>query len=147
MLLHNRKQGLSAQSGDIDHIAIVRSGVYVIDARQYKGAKVTVRRTGGVLAPRREQLMIRGRDKTTRVDSLNKQFLAVTEVVDRLPVQVTALFCFIDADLPLFERLMVGGVPVLGPRTTGQLLRRPGPLGHEQRRSLWERLARALPPA
>lgn len=147
LLLHNRRRGSRAGSGDIDHIAVAASGVYVIDAKHYKGAKVTVRRTGGVLRPLREQLMIRGRDKTSLVESLNKQFMAVTQAMGDHSAPVTALFCFIDADLPLLEKPTVGGVPVLGPRGTSKLLQRPGPFGPDQRRKLWERLARALPPA
>lgn len=147
LFLHNRRRGRSSRSGDIDHIAVAASGVYVIDAKHYQGAKVNVRRTGGILRPLREQLMVRGRDKTHLVESLNKQFVAVVDAMEEHPAPVTALFCFIDAELPTLETLTVGGVPVLTPRKTAKLLRRPGPYDEDARRSVWESLARRLPPA
>lgn len=147
LFLHNRRLGRAARRGDVDHVAVTSSGVYVVDAKHYKGAKVSVRRTGGLVRPAREQLMIRGRDRTTLVDSLNRQFVAVAEAVGDMRVPVTALFCFIDAELPVIVKLSVSGIPILGPRGTSKLLRRPGPVTPQQRRALWERLASALPPA
>lgn len=147
LFLHNRRRGGSARSGDIDHIAVAASGVYVVDAKHYRNAKVSVRRSGGLLRPAREQLMIRGRDRTHLVESLNKQYVAVVEALGKHPAPVTALFCFVDAELPIFERLSVAGVPVLSPRGTSKLLRRPGPYGEQDRRDIWETLARRLPPA
>ena len=49
--LHNRRRGPAARSGDIDHIAIAASGVYVIDAKHYKDAKVRVRQTAAASRP------------------------------------------------------------------------------------------------
>jgi hypothetical protein len=71
----------------------------------------------------------------------------VSNAVGDPSVPVTALFCFVDADLPLLEKLTVHGFGVHGPRGTGKLLRRPGPFGAERRRELWETLGRSLPPA
>lgn len=147
LFLHNRRRGRTGRSGDIDHIAVAASGVYVIDAKHYQGAKVSVRRTGGILRPARDKLLVRGRDKTHLVESLNKQFVAVVEAMGQHPAPVTALFCFIDAELPILEALTVSGVPVLTPRKTATLLRRPGPFDGQQRRTIWESLARRLPPA
>ena len=147
LFLHNRRRGRAGRSGDIDHIAVAASGVYVVDAKHYKGARVSVRRTGGILRPVREQLIVRGRDKTSLVHSLNKQYVAVVDAMGSHAAPVTALFCFVDAELPVFETLSVGGVPVLTPRKTAKLLRRPGPFDEDARRSMWENLARRLPPA
>jgi len=147
LFLHNRRRGRQARSGDIDHIAVAASGVYVVDAKHYKDAKVSVRRTGGILRPAREQLIVRGRDLTHLVDSLNKQYVAVVDAMGEHPAPVTALFCFVDAELPVFETLTVKGVPVLTPRKTAKLLRRPGPYDEERRRAIWEALARRLAPA
>ncbi|HEU5044305.1 MAG TPA: nuclease-related domain-containing protein [Nocardioidaceae bacterium] len=147
LFLHNRRRGRSSRSGDIDHIAVAASGVYVVDAKNYKDAKVSVRRTGGLLRPVREQLIVRGRDKTHLAGSLNKQYVAVVDAMEEDPAPVTALFCFVDAELPVFQTLKVGGVPVLTPRKTAMLLRRPGPYDEERRRAIWKSLARRLPPA
>ena len=136
LFLHNRRRGRSGRSGDIDHVAVTASGVYVIDAKYYPDAKVDVRRTGGVLRPVREQLMVRGRGRTNLVESLNKQYVTVAEALENHRAPVTALFCFINAVLPVFETLRVGGVPVLSPRKTARLLRRPGPFEEQQRRTV-----------
>jgi hypothetical protein len=147
LFLHNRRLGRSGRGGDVDLIAVAPSGVYVVDAKHYKDAKVGVRRTGGILRPVREQLIVRGRDRTSFVDSLNKQYVAVVDAMKDHPAPVTALFCFVDAELPIFETLSVGGVPVLTPRKTAKLLRRSGPYDERERRTIWESLARRLPSA
>ncbi|MGZ8741705.1 MAG: nuclease-related domain-containing protein [Nocardioides sp.] len=147
LFLHNRRRGPGPRDGDIDHIAVAPSGVFVIDAKHYAGAKVRVRRTGGLFRPVREQLLIRRWDRTSLVASLHKQHRAVSEALGIDAVPVTALFCFVDADLPLFEKLSIQGFSVNGPRATGALLRRPGPLDADQRREIWEKLGRALQPA
>jgi Nuclease-related domain len=147
LFLHNRRRGPGARSGDIDHIAVAPSGVFVIDAKHYADAKVRVRRTGGLFRPVREQLLIRGRDCTGLVESLRKQHAAVTGAIGDPSVPVTALFCFVDADLPLLEKLTVQGFGVNGPRGTGRVLRAPGSFDAVRRRELWETLGRSLPPA
>ena len=43
LFLHNRQRGSRARDGDIDHIAVAPSGVHVIDAKHYEGAKVDVK--------------------------------------------------------------------------------------------------------
>jgi Nuclease-related domain len=146
LFLHNRRLGRTSQNGDIDHIAVAASGVYVIDTKHYKHARVRVRRSGGVFSPVREQLMIDGRDKTALVVGLNRQLLAVIAAVAEQPIPVSALFCFVDADLPLGCQ-RIRGIPILGARRVGRMLRRPGPLDARQRQEFWTTLARRLPPA
>ena len=64
LFLHNRLLGPGRRDGDVDHIALTAGGVYVIDAKHYKNAKVEVRRRGGLFSPAREQLMVNGRDRS-----------------------------------------------------------------------------------
>ena len=63
LFLHNRLLGPGRRDGDVDHIALTAGGVYVIDAKRYKNAKVRVRHSGGLFSPVREQLMVNGRDR------------------------------------------------------------------------------------
>ena len=58
LFLHNRKLGPGRRDGDMDDVAIAPSGIYVIDAKRYQNAAVRVRRTGGLLSPVKEQLMV-----------------------------------------------------------------------------------------
>jgi hypothetical protein len=151
LFLHNRKLGIGRRDGDIDHVAIAPSGIYVIDAKSYKDATVRVRRTGGFLSPVKEQLMVGGRDRTKMVDGCAKQVAAVVAALAGHSLteglSVAALLCFDNADLPMWGELELRGVRVLGPRGTGKLLRRRGPLTEPDRRSLHRYLATALPPA
>jgi hypothetical protein len=61
-LLFNRRLSARGRDGDIDVLAVTPNGVHIIDVKRYKGAAIRVRRTGGMLRPVREQLLIRGRD-------------------------------------------------------------------------------------
>jgi len=65
LFLHNRLLGHGCRDGDVDHIALTTAGVYVIDAKHYRNARVEVRRTsGGLFSPAREQLVVNGRDRS-----------------------------------------------------------------------------------
>lgn len=151
LFLHNRKLGHGRRDGDVDHIAIAPSGVYVIDAKRYQNAAVRVQRTGGFLSPVKAQLMVAGRDRTKLLDGCAKQLAAVLAALDEAgdgqDVAVTSVLCFVDADLPLWGAQELRGVRLLGPRGTSKLLRRPGSLTEPERRSLHSHLAAALPPA
>jgi hypothetical protein len=107
LFLHNRRRGAGARSGDIDHIAVTASGVYVLDAKNYANARVRVRRIGGIFSARKEQLLLNGRDRTKLLDSLDKQFLAVSAALEGRSIPVTAMLCFVGADLP-FIRVAAG---------------------------------------
>lgn len=95
--------------------------------------------------------MVAGRDRTKVLDGCAKQLTAVADALAEAPdaedVPVTALLCFVDADLPLWGGQELRGVWLLGPRGTSKLLRRPGTLTETERRSLHRHLAAALPPA
>jgi hypothetical protein len=149
--LHNRLCGVARRDGDIDHIAIAPSGIYVIDAKYYPGASVEVRRSGGLLSPRVEELFIRGRNKTSLLVSLQRQHAAVKEALADLQgaevVPLFSAFCFLDAELPLLWSERIQGVPLLGPRRMAKLIRQEGPMNEGHRQRLLEHLAAKLPPA
>ncbi|WP_344066924.1 nuclease-related domain-containing protein [Terrabacter lapilli] len=151
LFLHNRRLGHGRRDGDVDHIAIAPSGIYIIDAKRYRNAAVRVRRTGGLFSPAREQLMVGGRDRSKLIDGSLKQLAAVLTALgddsEANAVPVTAVLCFIDADLPLWGDQEMRGVRLLGPRGTSKLVRRPGDITASRRRSLHRHLAAALPPA
>lgn len=151
LFLHNRKLGRSRRDGDIDHIAIAPSGVYVIDAKHYAGATVEVRTSSGWLSDRVETLYVAGRDHTNLLIGLNKQRLAVNAATahdgDEPAIEIFALLCFVNANLPRFTTLRVDDIPILSPRATSKLLRRPGPLDQQTRERLHHYLAERLPTA
>lgn len=146
LLLHHRRHDTSSDlGGEIAHVAVTASGVYVLDARSYGPVTVWVRRTGGILNPVQERLMVAGRDRTKLLDSLARELARVTDAVGDGMVPVSALLCFLGADLPLVETVRVAGIPVMGTRGARRLLCRPGPVDVVQRRLIWERLVQALP--
>ena len=152
LFLLNRKLGRDRRDGDIDLIAINAHGVYVIDVKRYKDAKVEVRRSGGLFRPVSEQLFIRGRDSTKLLDSLAKQLAAVRRALALYPggssIPAETSLCFVDAELPLFGKLQIGGIPLLGPKgTTKMLTTATGRLDEVGRSAIHVHLAGLLPPA
>ena len=149
IVLHDRR--IPGRRTNIDHLAIAASGVFVIDAKRYKG-KIEVRKPflGN------PSLFISGRNRTKLVDGLARQREVVrstlTATVPEMPVH--ACFCFLNpadqpggSGLPLLGTLSINGFPLLYPRKLSKHLNGPGELSTESRREVAELLAHALPPA
>jgi hypothetical protein len=151
VLLHNRKLGSKRRDGDIDHVAITATGVYAVDAKQYTGATVEVRRSGGWFSTRTEALYVRGRDQTKLLAGIAKQLEAIRGALVDYPgggeIHVGGVLCFVDAKLPMFWKDSIGGVPLLAPKATAKLLSTDGPIDAPQRDALARHLAERLPPA
>jgi hypothetical protein len=134
LFLHDRR--IPRSRANIDHIAIAPSGVFVIDAKHYDDAKVAVRRTGGILRPATEQLLVRGRDCTNQVAKLAPQVSAVSDALSRHPqyasVRVQPMLCFLGV-YGLGKPLSIAGVTVAGPTSTGELVCAEGPLTEHER--------------
>lgn len=147
LALHDRR--IPGRRANIDHIGIGPAGVYVIDAKRYKDAEISVRRSGGLFSPRREELLVRGRVKTHLVTGLEPQVAAVRAALESgglTDVPVTPVLCFIDGLFPILERkLRVASTVIVGPRGLTRLVATPGPLHDEQRSAVYcllgERLA------
>lgn len=144
LLLHDRR--VPGSRANIDHIAVAQSGLFVIDAKRYKGRpRLTVE--GGVLRPRVEKLMVGGRDRTKVVDGVLKQVEVVRGVV-RNELPVSAVLCFVDADWPLIGgAFTIRGVEVLWPKRLCSRLAADGPLDDELIQRTHRDLAVALPTA
>jgi len=156
LFLHNRRLGAGCRDGDLDHVAVAPGGVFVIDAKNITAARVSIRTSGGLVTPAREQLIVSGRDRTAHVGGSLRQQAAVSAALaadDDLTgaggVAVAGVLCFLDASIDgwRWRPPRIGGVHVCSPTGTARLLRRPGPLGREDRRIIWEHLNTRLPPA
>ena len=156
LFLHNRLLGQGRRDGDVDHLALTAGGVYVIDAKRYKKAKIEVRRSGGLFSPVREQLLVSGRDRSKLLESVARQAVAVRTAlstfhhagVTAADIPVISVLCFVDAVLPMFGTPRVGGVPLLGPKGTAKLLRSAtGSLDEDTLAALHFHLAQTLPTA
>jgi nuclease-like protein len=149
MVLHDRR--IPGRRTNLDHLAIAPSGVFVIDAKRYKG-KIEVRK------PSRGDpyLLIAGRNKTKLVEGLARQREAVSSGLMKLDpeIPVHACFCFLNptrqaggSGLPLFNTLTIDDFPLFYPRKLSKRLNRPGELIPPARREVAEALAQAFPQA
>lgn len=145
-VLHDRR--IPGSKANIDHLVIAPWGVFVIDAKNYKG-RVERRDRGGWLNTD-HRLYVGGRDKTALIAGLDKQVEAVRSALgaEFHEVRICKTLCFVDADWSLFARpIELNGVHILWPRALGKLLRREGPLDRDAVNRIERCLALALPAA
>ena len=149
IVLHDRRMPNSR--ANIDHLAVAPCGVFVIDAKRYKG-KIEIRKP--FLGDPR--LFISGRNKTKLVEGLARQQEAVrsalAEAIPEMPVH--ACFCFLNPEgqadgsgLPLFKTLSIDDFPLFYPRKLSKRLNSAGALTEESRREVAELLAHIFPRA
>jgi hypothetical protein len=100
VLLHDRR--MPHVRGNIDHLAISPNGIFVIDAKDWKG-KVSV----STPLFGKSKLLIDGRDRTKLVDGLDRQVAAVeSALADAARTWlIQGVFCFTKADLPMLGLL------------------------------------------
>lgn len=121
-VLHDRR--IPGTKANIDHIAITAAGIWVIDAKRYKG-RPALKIEGGILHPRVEKVLVGRRDCSKLVDGVLKQVELVREVVGDLPV--TGALCFVEADWPLFGgAFTTRKVHALWPKRLAKLLTEAG---------------------
>jgi len=143
VLLHDRK--VPRTRGNIDHLAIAASGVWIIDAKRYRG-KVERRDVGGFFRTDL-RLYVGGRDRTKLIEGLAWQHDAVLAALDGAEVPVHRALSFVDADWPLFfaKPLQFDGVWVSWPAKLVDLIAADGPLDHATIEATARLLAGRLP--
>jgi hypothetical protein len=143
IILHDRRMPRGA--GNIDHLAVASSGVYVIDAKAIKG-KVRVSRP--LLG--KPKLTVAGHNRPKLVDGLDRQVNAVRHALARSrhdEVPVAGVFCFIKADLPLFGAGRIGGHQLHYCRATARKLNRSGAYSRDAIEQIAHALGLAFPRA
>ena len=147
VVLHDRS--LPRGRGNIDHIAVVASGVWVIDTKHFRG-RLERRELGGWFVPR-PRLYVAGRDQSRLVTGARRQqarvaeTLAAQEPAGGPPVRVA--LCFTGAQVGFFARpFTLEGVLVTWPRAFAGALAAWGPVGPADRRALAARVSRIFPP-
>jgi len=141
-VLHDRR--IPGTRANIDHIAVTPTGVYVIDAKKYRG-RPHLKVEGGILRPRVEKLLVGTRDCSRVVEGVIKQ----VDVVRNLGCDVPLLgaLCFVEADWPLIGgSFTTRGIQVLPPKKLYAQLTAAGSLDIDRIATLHQRLATALPP-
>jgi hypothetical protein len=123
-VIHDRQ--IPHFGGNIDHIVVGPSGVFVIDAKNYTDAKIITRRREDEM-----RLYVNGRDRTPLVEQLLQQTKAVRGALLKVPsgasVPIFPVLCFVGqtrAPWPSFEILgaLVGSAAMLA-----EYVQRPGP--------------------
>jgi hypothetical protein len=144
ILLHDRR--MPGGYGNIDHLAIAPTGVFVIDAKNIKG---NVRVAKPLL--RAAKLRISGRERTKLIDGLDRQVSAVRcalEASGHASVRVQGVLCFTNAaELPLFGTLKMRGHLMLHDRALAKRLNAGGSLQPAAIETIARTLAASLPPA
>lgn len=118
-VLHDRR--IPGTRANIDHIVVSATGVFVIDAKRYRGKRPHLRIEGGILRPRTETLMVGSRNCDGLVSGVIRQVALVLSALETkgfsAPVDVRGLLCFLDADWPLIGgSFTTRGVDVLWPK-------------------------------
>jgi hypothetical protein len=144
VLLHDRR--IPRSSANIDHIAVASSGVWIIDAKTYKG-RVEERDKGGWFKVD-QRLYVNGRDRTKLVGGLDKQRAAVLTALAGIDVKVHAALCFIEAEWSWFPKpFRIEGVWITWGKALSEMIAEPGPLSHDDVLRVANVLADSLPPA
>ncbi len=121
--LHDRR--VPGTKGNLDHIVIAPAGMFVVDAKQYKG-RIEIRTRGWFLRPD-DRLYVGRRDCSDIADRMSWQVAAVQTTIreaglDPVPPIVPVL-CFIDGDWRLIApRGVFRGVRLESPRSLGKRL-------------------------
>jgi len=140
-LLHDRR--IPRSKANIDHLAVTASGVYVIDAKKYRG-RPHLKIEGGLFRPRVERLLVGSRDCTKLVDGVLKQVDVVRGLLDD-DVPVHGVLCFVEADWPLIGgTFTTRGVQALWPKKLYPKLQAEGPFTADTVAEIHRKLAHAL---
>jgi hypothetical protein len=132
--------------GNIDLLFIASSGVWVIDAKKYRGP--VERRDKGGPFKTEYHLYINRRDRTTLIDGLGWQLNAVRTALVGSDPPIYAVLCLVDAEWKFFAKpFQLNSVWVSPARGLAEMIAAPGPLTERDRTDIAERLAAALPPA
>jgi hypothetical protein len=146
--LHDRL--IPGTRGNIDHIFVTSSGIWVVDAKAYKGN--LVRRETGPLWRRDNEVFVGGRNRTSLAAGIVRQVDAVIAAVrgdeSLRGIDVHAVLCFTHAGWGLLDLpFQIGNVLVMYPGALKKRLRKRGDLSQDLMQRIARRLDVSLPPA
>lgn len=143
VVLHDRRMPLGR--GNIDHIAVAPTGVYVIDAKAHSGDVRVDKPLFGTT-----KLRIAGRDHTKLVDGLDRQVAAVRGALqgsDHADAPVRGVLCFTSAGLPVLRTLTMRGHLLLHRKALAKQLNADGNLKPAELNLIAATIAKEFPPA
>ena len=146
--LHDRL--IPGTRGNIDHIWVAQTGVWVVDAKTYEG-KVEKREVGPIWR-RENEVYVGGRNRTGLAKGIEKQVDSVIAALRPDPAlkgtDVHAALCFLDSEWALLDfPFQIGNVWLLYPGALRKRLKKAGPLPREAMERIARRLNLSLPHA
>jgi hypothetical protein len=142
VLLHDRR--VPRTRGNIDHLVIASSGVWIVDAKLRRGL-IELRDVGGWFKVD-HQLYVGGRRQTRLIDNMGWQIEAVQDVLGRDSVPVRPAVCFVDGEWKLFAKpFELRGVLVCWPKKLVERISEEGPLDAEDVLAVAGYLSNSLP--
>ena len=144
-VLHDRK--VPKTRGNIDHLVIAPSGVWIVDAKNYTG-KVERRHVGGLFTGE-DRLYVNGRNKTKLVEGLGWQHDAVHAVLEPIgfgAVPIHGVLCFTDSNWGFrFRAIRINGAVVTWAKDLISQIREPGSIEPQVIAILARELSAKLP--
>jgi hypothetical protein len=146
--LHDRV--IPGSRANIDHIWVAPTGVWVVDAKAYRGK--VVRREVGPIWRRDNEVLVGRHDRTKLAKGVVRQVEAVRAALRLDPeLRGTDLYgalCFLDSEWGLLDfPFQVGYVWVMYPGALRKRLKKSGPLTRERMERVARRLDLSLPRA
>lgn len=145
VVFHDRK--VPGTRGNIDHLVIGPTGVWIVDAKNYKG-KVEQRDVGGLFRTDR-QLFVGGRNQMKLVEGLGWQIEAVRTALSTIGFAEAPLhsaLCFTDAEWGLFSKpIRLHDAHVLWPSALIERAKASGPFDGQTIDTVARHLSSALP--
>ncbi len=146
-ILHDRR--VPETRGNVDHIVVAPAGVFVVDAKFYKGL-IRIRDVGGLFKTDK-RLYVGSRDCSHLAENMGWQVKAVLKalvVAGFNPTPpITPVLCFVDGDWPLLSRPEEHkGIRLEGKRSIKKLVTGMRVLDAEVIDRIYRALAMAFPP-
>ena len=134
---------IPGSKANIDHLVIAPTGVWIVDAKKYKGRIEVVSK---LFADK--QLLVAGRNKTKLTEGLHRQQAAIQRALlpDARTVPIHMVLCFVDGDLRLSSQREVNNVLVVSSKSVARLITRNSTAAIDVER-VAAMLDQALPPA
>ncbi len=143
VFLHDRRVGRA----NIDHLVVAATGVWIVDAKNYKGL-VEHRNVAGWLRRPDWRILVDSHDRTKLARGLEWQVEAVDDALAGIDAPIHPVLCFPVAAWGIFARpFRHQDVLVTWAKKLAELIVAPGGLTPAQVELVVGRLDQALPPA
>jgi hypothetical protein len=146
--LHDRL--IPGTRGNIDHMFVAPTGVWVVDAKTHKGT--LVRREVGPIWRRTNEVWVAKRNRSNLAVGVVRQVTAVLAALEPDPdfkgTNVYGVLCFLDAEWGLMDfPFQVGNVWVMYAKALRKRLKKDGSLSRDEMERIALRLDLSLPRA